>query len=59
MPSIDIMDNKFVIIRNRYNHDITINLDKVSAIEEVTENHNFVVIAIAFVLLMLLIAFMF
>ena len=57
--SIDITDDKFVIIRNRYNHDITISHDKVLAIEEVTENRSFAVIAIVFVLLMLLIAFMF
>ena len=56
VPSIDIMDNKFVIIKNRYNHDITINRDKVIAIEEVTENYSFAVIAIVFVLLMLLIS---
>ena len=56
-PSIDITDDKFVIIRNRHNHDITISLDDVTVIEDVTENRNFVVITI--VLLILLIAFIF
>ena len=59
VPSIDIMDNKFMIIKNRYNRDITINRDKVIAIEEVTENYSFAVIAIVFVLLMLLISVIF
>lgn len=58
-PSIDVMDNKFVIIKNRHNHHITINRDKVIAIEEVTENYSFAVIAIVFVLLMLLISIIF
>lgn len=59
VPSIDIMDNKFVIIKNRHNHDITISRDNVIAIEEVTENYSFTVIAIVFVLLMLLISVIF
>ena len=59
VPSIDIMDNKFMIIKNRYNRDITINRDKVIAIEEVTENYSFAVIVIVFVLLMLLISVIF
>ena len=59
VPSIDIMDNKFMIIKNRHNHNITINRDKVSAIEEVTENYSFAVIAIVFVLLMLMISVIF
>lgn len=57
VPSIDIMDNKFVIIKNRHNHDIKINRDKVIAIEEVTENYSFAVIAI--ILLILMIVFIF
>ena len=59
VPSIDIVDNKFVIIKNRHNHDITINCDKVIAIEEVRENYSFAVIAFVFVLLMLLISVIF
>ena len=56
-PSIDITDDKFVIIRNRYNHNITISQDKVLAIEEVTENRSFGVITI--ILLVLIIVFIF
>ena len=59
VPSIDVMDNKFVIIKNWHNHDITINRDKIIAIEEVTENYSFAVIAIVFVLFMLLISAIF
>ena len=58
-PSIDVMDNKFVIIKNRHKHHITINRDNVIAIEEVTENYSFALIAIVFVLLMLLISIIF
>ena len=37
VPKIDIRYDRFVVIKNKLNHTVLLNLDNVTVIEEVTE----------------------